>query len=222
MKGGGGCPARWGTGLDTLTWSKVVGAAQGTHPCFPVHLYRPTSLSHFGPLCPALVPFSTLVNPCDPSPATLNAPGTPDTSSCTPAPGRYGPVKRYGRKPFASFAGTDRFLRIVGAVREGLLTMSMSVDNSALDDPKAEPYKQYCSCGFVWGKCGGGSCGQQWRLSRHGLSLSTTHCPRLLPPACAVAHDNSPPPPSASPNHCLPLKVRCCTASQICCCSQRE
>ncbi len=48
------------------------------------------------------------------------------------SPARYGVIKRLESKPFEMFKGSDQFLRIQGAVREGLVTLVMGIDAKKL------------------------------------------------------------------------------------------
>ncbi|GAX85636.1 hypothetical protein CEUSTIGMA_g13051.t1 [Chlamydomonas eustigma] len=47
---------------------------------------------------------------------------------------KYGPIKRLNNKPVRAFSGTDQFLRIQGAVKEGLITFSLGADVSKLEE----------------------------------------------------------------------------------------
>ncbi|KAG1668310.1 hypothetical protein FOA52_011207 [Chlamydomonas sp. UWO 241] len=67
-------------------------------------------------------------------------------ASCEPWE-KYGLAKRLANKPFGTFAGSDLFLRIQGAVRERLVTCTLTVPLGKLkDDGRDEgPFKAYYS-----------------------------------------------------------------------------
>jgi hypothetical protein len=94
---------KWGTGTSSLQ-GRAVGVVPGGR--WGAHAPRARA-------CPAACPY--------------HQPPPPTPNRQPPTTGRYGCVKRLANKPLSEFAGSDSWLRLHHAERDGLIRVEVGV-----------------------------------------------------------------------------------------------